>query len=213
PSALAGARGWLKPWVYGLLLLSIMAISLSAGKGRARRQRVAMTWALFAAGFASIVYEIVLLVYYQMSVGLLVWKIGFIITAFMVGAGIGAWIAVEWDRRIARHTLSLVAAMALMAAYVPLLFIVAGASAIIANFGAGMITGFIYQQAARALASDGRGIGRVAGIVQNADLWGAAVGSLIASALAIPLMGLFASLAMASAALIAAIVMVVVLRA
>ncbi len=208
---LARAGELLNPWKAAALIILMMALSAIAGRSRAIKVRIAATWALFSTGFASIVYEVVLLVHYQMSVGILVWRLGFIITAFMVGAGAGAWTAVALDR-YTKGRWTLIAPLAICAVYTLLLFIVADVSAIAANLGMGLIAGFIYQRTAKSLAAEGLGIGTVAGIVQNADLWGAAVGAMIASAIAIPLLGLWASLVMAALALACAIAVILILQ-
>lgn len=206
-SPLASLKAWMKLWV-GIAIIAALAVaSLAIARRKKGGESIAMIWALFATGFASIVYEIALLVFYQMSVGLLVWKMGFIITAFMVGAGTGAWTASISEQRL-KGVRALLAVLALSAIYIQFMFAIGGISAILANFVMGLLTGFIYQRAAASLAAQGLGIGAVAGIAQNSDLWGAAAGSIVASAVVIPLAGLSASLWIASSILAAAVVIV-----
>lgn len=189
-------------WMAGAALVLFVVISLCVrGRGASRVQAA---WALSAIGFASIAAEIALLVHYQMAMGLLVWRIGLIVTAFMVGAGLGATGGVRWfgAHKASARTIGFL--LVLFAGYLPLMFLVAKASFFLANFLMGLVSGFIYQGVASELVADGLGVGHSAGIVEAADHWGAAVGALAASIVVIPLAGLFPALVMASAVLLAA---------
>lgn len=206
-SMMASISNLLRPWMFGVLLIFLTVVSIVILR-KTNNDRVSITWALASIGFASMVYEIVLLIHYQMAVGLLIWKIGFIITAFMVGAGLGAWLAISSDKKIKSPGLVIVVSLIVAAIYIPLLFIMAKFSFIFANFGMGILTGFIYQRSASMIAINKKGVGAIAGIVQNADLLGASLGAIVASAIFVPLFGLYFALAAASAILVAAVAVI-----
>lgn len=201
-----GAASFLKTmtkirWWYGAI---IVGVALIFGFIFARKDPSGFTavWTLLSVGFASIVYEIVLLVWYQVKVGLLFYHIGIIITAFMVGLSVGAYIAIRLLNVIKMRS-SITPLMVLaFAAYTPLLFIISKISFTLANFLCGLVSGIIYQLVADMLVAKKKRIGLSAGLINFSDYAGAAVGSLLASIIMIPLFGLMGSL-LAGAVLLA----------
>jgi spermidine synthase len=171
--------------------------------------QVASSWALAAVGFSSIVYEMVLLIWYQVKVGLLFYRLGIIITAFMVGLGIGAYIAIRLNpptpplRKGGKGGFIVLMLLA-FAGYMPLLFLVSQVSFPLANFLCGVAAGLLYQMVADALVTKRKLIGSSAGLINFSDYLGAAVGSILASIIMIPLFGLFATLLVAASFLIVA---------
>lgn len=198
-----------RPWMGAALLVALLAFSLIFGKKSPARAR--STFILAALGLSTIIYEVALLVHYQMSEGVLVWRVGLILTAFMVGAGLGAGLASYLVRNAASKLMFLIS-LALLAAYIPLQFAMTKISFILANFGIGLFGGWIYQLVASGLVGKSIGVGKAAGIVESSDHWGAAFGAIIASILIIPIFGLSAALIAADAAILAAMVIIVILR-
>jgi len=199
----------LRPWMGVLILATLVALSIVFG--RKSPERVRSTFILSATGLAAITYEIVLLVHYQMVEGILVWRIGLILTAFMVGAGLGAGIVTRIIRKGALNRV-LIISLILMAIYIPFQFSVCRLSFILANFIIGLFGGWIYQLVALGLVSESRGVGKTAGIVESSDHWGSAAGALLASVLIVPLFGLMSALIVADATIVAAIVVALTLR-
>ncbi len=195
----------LRPWMGASLSLLMAGICVLLGRRHPNAaERIRATWLLYAVGFSAMSFEIALIVFYQMQQGLLVAQIGFILTAFMVGAGAGALIAMGWLRGRRASLWLLVGSPVLMAGYMLLLFLVTRVNFILANALAGMLTGWIYQLAASRLAGRRHGIGTTAAIVESSDHWGAAVGALITTLITLPLFGITATLATASFTLILA---------
>jgi spermidine synthase len=187
---LTKARLW-----HGLVFMTAVLLFSFLGKKKYAVQ-ISSAWALAAVGFASIVYEIVLLIWYQVKVGLLFYRLGIIITAFMVGLSAGAYAAIRFrSKRPEVGSQRLVAPLlAAFAIYMPLLFVVSALSFPLANFLCGVISGLIYQFTANMLVEKKRMIGASAGIINFSDYAGAAAGSVLAAVIMVPLFGLAASL-------------------
>ncbi|MBN1283217.1 MAG: fused MFS/spermidine synthase [Proteobacteria bacterium] len=197
-----------RPWVGGAALLILMAAS--AAWSRVARRGVGATWALAAVGFSSMSYGIALLIHCQMVMGVMLVRLGFIITAFMAGAGLGAWagLAARSGRGASRATL--VVSLLCAAAWALLMLSTSRVSFIASNLVMGAICGFVYQAAASVVFA-GRGeAASTAGAVQGADLAGAVAGSLTTGLLVIPVLGTASAAAMASIALCAAAFMALI---
>ncbi len=191
--------GAVRPWMGAAALALLLVVSLILGRRRAEATRAA--WALAATGFAAMTFEIVLLVDYQVRYGVLVFRIGLILTAFMVGAGLTA-------ATVARRTLPRIVLPLLLAAIALLLLIqpqLAALTFIGANALMGALTGALYAVAAGRLVAAHAGVGRAAALIEGADHWGAAAGALAASLLLVPLWGLVATRAAAALLLAAAL--------
>ena len=98
-----------------------------------------------------------------------------------------------------------------MAGYVTLMFLACRVSFMGANFIMGLLSGWVYQLTASRLMGAGFKVGRSAGIIESSDHWGSAAGALISSLVAGPIFGLFESLIVATAVLVAAIAVSVIL--
>ncbi len=187
----------------------IVAILIAAGIAtllfsKGRKVELVSAWTLAAVGFSSIVYEVVLLIWYQVKVGLLFYRLGIIITAFMVGLGLGAYAAIGILKRFEPRPFVIFLMLVAFAVYMPLLFFVCRAGFPLANFICGAFAGLIYQMAADRLVKEKKLIGKSAGLINFADYLGAAIGSILAAIIMIPIFGLMSTLLVAAAVLIIA---------
>lgn len=178
---------------HGLVFMAVILLLSFLGRKRCAVQ-ISSAWALAAVGFASIVYELVLLIWYQVKVGLLFYRIGIIITAFMLGLSAGAYLAIRLDRSFKPRPNIIALLLLAFAGYMPLLFLVSYLSFPLANFLCGLVSGLIYQFVANMLVEKKRLIGASAGLINFSDYFGAALGSILAAVLMIPLFGLAACL-------------------
>jgi spermidine synthase len=192
------------PWLLALLLAAVGLSIVLERSGRRRRLHIPAFWMLFSIGFAAIVYEIVLLIYYQLQHGLLFYRIGIIITAFMVGLSLGAYASIRLFKRIRIKTAYLIAGIIAFAIYQPLLFYASSVSFVAANFACGLMEGFLFEATAEWMVAEREKIGHTAGWLGCADYWGSAAGSVVASILAVPLFGLVPSMFIAAALPLAA---------
>jgi spermidine synthase len=167
----------------------------------ATRRRRAMLVA--AAGFAGMLAESVLLLAYQARQGVLYQDLGLLLMAFMAGLAIGAAAWGGEARRRPPAAVLLVALMALGAALAATLeaqvpFALATTALWLA--AAGALTAALFAHASRRLRHPGAAAGRLYG----ADLLGGCLGSLAASLILIPLLGLAgAALAISAVAALA----------
>ncbi len=205
----AGFGRAVKPWMGAALLASLLIASLFFN--RRTGAKVGAVWALVAVGFASMSYEIALLVHCQMVMGVMLWRLGFIITAFMAGAGIGAWAGIALKRRGAANRSALLAALAAIAVFCLGIFVASSVSFVGANLVMGLLCGVAYQSAAVMVFADKGSAAFTAGVVQASDLAGAVAGSLLTGLIVIPLFGIVVA-AMAAAALCAAAFILVILE-
>jgi len=188
------------PWLDAAILVAIALASVAVAK--LRRRRTGPLLALYATGFASMSYEIALLVHYQMRMGVMLYSIGFIITSFMVGAGLGAYAGIRLKLKPKRSERALAIAMAILAALSIAMFWTTQVSFLVSNLAAGLLCGFIYQAAAGTVFRAKGATGITAGRTEFADHSGAVVGSIVTSLVVIPTMGLFAPLWLAAATLL-----------
>lgn len=198
-----GALAHVKMWM-AAATIALLAAATAFAQRKKSNARISAVWTMAAIGFGTMAYEVALIVHYQMTMGLLVWRIGIIITAFMIGAGAGAFAGIRWCER--HEPSQRLVALALLVAALFLLLepIVTVASFFLANALLGLMSGFIYQLAAAKLVEEGLGVGRAAGIIESSDHWGAAFGALVAGIVAIPLWGIIPTLALGATTLGAA---------
>ena len=178
------------------------------------RRRAALRRVLLAAaaGCAGMLLESALLLDYQTRSGVLYQDLGVLLMAFMGGLALGAWALESLVRRSGRGrfagALTFAALAALGLACAALLRAgagggLAGASALL--LACGFLVGAAFACAVLRGTPDG---GAVIGPVYAADLLGGCAGSLVAGLVAIPLLGLPATAALAAALALTALLLV-----
>jgi spermidine synthase len=201
-AALARApRAWVASAALGLAFL------LARRRATLRRMLLAA-----AAGCAGMLLESALLLDYQTRSGVLYQDLGVLLMAFMGGLALGAWALESLVRRSGRGrfagALTFAALAALGLACAALLRAgagggLAGASALL--LACGFLVGAAFACAVLRGTPDG---GAVIGPVYAADLLGGCAGSLVAGLVAIPLLGLPATAALAAALALTALLLV-----
>jgi spermidine synthase len=165
--------------------------------------------ALFAAGFAASSLEIVLLLGFQIICGSLYFQLGLVVTIFMGGLALGAWLT-QYSVALGRCPIAWVSAgIALVAVLIPgSLMGLSRLNAMvtsdaIAQMGIGAITallavmvGMQFPLAARGESATATGI---AARLYWADLLGASLGAFAASAWMIPCLGVTGTCAVVAA--------------
>ncbi|MGB3242383.1 MAG: hypothetical protein WBB66_05990, partial [Candidatus Omnitrophota bacterium] len=177
-------------------------------------------------GFAEINFQIATILSFQVIYGFVFYKLGVIITSFMVGLAFGGWIIARYMPRI-RNDLAVFSwtqvSICLYPLILPLIFLLfskadSGAatwwgSNVIFPFLpviAGTIGGIQFPLANKIYLEQKEQMGRVAGLTYGLDLLGACLGSLLAAALLIPVLGIFQTCFLT--ALINTVVLVLLLR-
>lgn len=171
----------------GTLLLSLVVYLLMLPK---------MSWAVFASGFAASAVEVVLLLGFQILCGSLYRQLGVIVTIFMAGLAVGAWVG---NRR--RHPRLSVLAFGIAGLAVLLPFLLrqlgdmgSGAAALVVAqsgiallaFALAVLAGMEFSVAARIQFESGAA---TASRLFTADCAGAFLGALLASSFLIPAFG------------------------
>lgn len=193
---------------------------------RRRRGKRAVLLAVMTTGFAEINFQIATILSFQVIYGFVFYKLGVIITSFMVGLAFGGWIIARYMPRI-RNDLAVFSwtqvSICLYPLILPLIFLLfskadSGAatwwgSNVIFPFLpviAGTIGGIQFPLANKIYLEQKEQMGRVAGLTYGLDLLGACLGSLLAAALLIPVLGIFQTCFLT--ALINTVVLVLLLR-
>jgi spermidine synthase len=193
-AALALVRRPWAVWVLPAVLLALAAVVLAAKRGRAPG------FAAAAAGAAGMALEVVLLLAFQALVGHLYHALGGMLAGFMAGMAAGALLARRF-RQAPRALAGALGLAALVAALVAGLLAVGrslpalAAPAVLAGILlVGATTGASYPLAVAAAAR-----GQAAARIYAWDLAGAAGAALLATLLAIPLLGLLPVAGLAAA--------------
>ncbi len=192
------------PWAWAATALLGFAFLLARRHAMPRRALLAA-----AAGFAGMLLESALLLDYQTRSGVLYQDLGALLMAFMGGLALGARAMERLMRRPGTGrfagALAFVALAALGLACAALLH--AGAGGALAGagtllFACGFLVAAAFAYAVLHGTPDG---GTVIGPVYAADLLGGCAGSLVAGLVAIPMLGLPATAALAAAVALAAL--------
>ncbi len=189
--------GWLIAALLGGALIHAVAIRF----GPRPLGGTALPSAVAAVGTTGIVAEVALILGYQVAYGHLFARIGVIVAAYMLGLGAGAYASVRGTVRPGRRTLLVVqiavaagcAALAALSSWVGVASLPSTAEPIFALLTAlvGLAAG-VHFPAAVALRRGGESAS--AGGLYAWDLAGAAAGSLAASAVLLPVLGVAAVL-------------------
>ena len=179
-----------KPWVFigaGVVLLALLSVRMNA-----------ITFGVFAGGFAGSAVEIVLIIAFQIVYGYVYIATGIMVTIFMGGLALGAW----QNGRSRRGTsvgkfIALESAVGACALFIPLLlaglvevsrhlFIVQAGFALILL----VISFLVGEEFAEGSKLAKGSVAAIASDLYGVDLVGSAIGALLVSTLLIPLIGM-----------------------
>ncbi|MCX8011654.1 MAG: hypothetical protein N3A64_00655, partial [Desulfobacterota bacterium] len=164
-------------------------------------------YAIFAAGFAAMGIEIILLFSYQNHYGYLYQKIGVIVALFMAGLALGAQLINQiikksgrnWQKFLLAITATITAGSLFLPYLLNLIFQwdkfweLSEILFIVLVLGAGILTGSEFPLVNEILIKKGVPIGYSAGKVDGWDHFGAALGGLLTGTLLVPLLGIVRS--------------------
>ncbi len=169
-------------------------------------ERAPVLVAVGTTGSAEIVMEVMTLLAFQTIYGYVYYKIGIILTAFMVGLTLGA---LHMTRRLESRDVSVTAFLKIqtVVCVYPLLLLMAFMelsrisgwrySAVSVELGfplltavAGFVGGLQFPLANKLYLEKRGEVGRVAGMTYGVDLFGACVGAVFSSAILIPILGI-----------------------
>lgn len=174
---------------------------------RKRRIKRAVLSAVLTTGFAEISFQIVVILSFQVIYGFVFYKLGVIVTSFMIGLAIGGWYIarkmpkIKNDLAYFRWTQVSICLYPLL---LPAIFLgfSRSHSDVVSWFGsncifpffpviAGIIGGIQFPLANRIYLGGAEKVGRVAGLSYGLDLLGACLGALVVAAFLVPVLGIF----------------------
>jgi spermidine synthase len=212
-------RVWISKFVSPLYFLSMLVFIalLFFGARILWRRRALLTsrpgaTAVCALGTAGMAYETIVLLAFQSIHGYLYWQLGSLFAAFMLGLALGSWGASRWlsaapTSSVPRWLRSLLVAAAIegvaLVAFLPVAQHLTLRVPGVLVFGAwllltGVWLGCAFPLAGRLAPAEESDTSATAGLLYAADLWGAACGALVTSAVLVPLIGFLPTLAMTS---------------
>ncbi len=186
-------------WVAAPMLLLLLLF----GGWRRRLKGKAILLAVMSMGFAEIAFEVMIILAFQVFFGFLYYKLGFLITAYMIGLAIGSGLS-TYKLRSFRSPFFVFVGTQLLVAIYPLillatfaLFSSRGSPSWGANLlfpllilGGGLLGGFQFPLANKLYLRSGRRVSKSAGLVYGLDLVGSCLGALLASAFLLPILGI-----------------------
>ncbi len=193
-----------------LFALAIAALLAAGGfiaiRSRKAFQRITLL-ALMTTGFSGMALQIIILFSFQIIYGYLFYKLGLILTAFMIGLALGGWWAVEVMPKIKNDKHVFIWTQCAISLYPLMLFplfqwlanskndavLWLGSNVLftILSVIAGFLGGFQFPLANKIYLGEEGGIARVAGLNYGVDLLGSAAGALLTGAFLIPIAGVF----------------------
>jgi spermidine synthase len=197
-------------WWFGLpAALALLAFPLF--RRRTLRSRGGwVLWPVFTSGFSEIVFQVVVLLAFQIFYGYVYYKLGLLLTLFMVGLALGGGTVTALFPRLRNDYRVFLATQVVICLYPLLLPAVFGllfaarGTAVVFALGehlifpllpltAGFVGGFQLPLAGRMYLKERRKVGMVAGLTYGADLFGACLGAVAVSALILPILGVNAT--------------------
>jgi len=203
----------LKGWFVGMLNLRvewlfylIAAVTfILFWRGR-KTPSIPLLWAVAVTGFSEIALEIILILCFQIIYGYLYYKIGVIITAYMIGLALGGWMITVLLPGVTRPLRSLLMVQAGVVLYaLGILLLILGlhqgvsppalSRPIEAIFPfltlvAGFLGGVHFPLANKVYLGRRKEIGRIGGLLNGVDLVGSAAGALVISIILVPILGI-----------------------
>ena len=230
------ARPWRKflSWVnekniwafFSLAYLFILFVSFWR-RNRPRAKRGAVLLAVSTTGLTELSFQVVILLAFQIIYGYLYYKLGIILTSFMVGLALGSWlITKKLEYLLDDYGLFIKTqiAISIYPLILPLVFFAlnkACANTSINWLGSnvvfpllpiisGFVGGFQFPLANRIILKKADTIGRVSGLTRGMDLLGSCLGALLVSTFLVPILGITqtcVAIALLNAIVLAALMM------
>ena len=202
---LIGALAGMKTWQLFLPALGLIVL-LPFALRRRRSPRMPVLTAVAATGFSEIVFQVVTIIGFQVLYGYVYYQLGLILTSFMIGLVLGAWLINRRLERLQNELLTYLRIQGLVVLY-PLLLaavllglassrggplLTVGLGGVFSFFPAvaGFIGGLQFPLANKICLRNARQVGRTAGLIYGLDLLGSCLGALLAGAILVPALGL-----------------------
>ena len=200
--AATGPRVWkVAFFIYALIIF--FAVTMIRCKNHLNK---AVLTAVMATGFSEITFQVLILLSFQIIYGYLFYKLGFILTSFMIGLALGSYLIIKMMPKLKRPRQAFIWTQVSICIYpliLPLLFywlvtakneavLWAGSNILFALLpvAAGFIGGFQFPLANKICLQDNKDVGRIAGLSYGLDLLGSCLGALLAGVILVPVLGI-----------------------
>ncbi|MBN2015107.1 MAG: hypothetical protein JW778_08000 [Candidatus Altiarchaeota archaeon] len=182
------------PITYGWALITASAIILLILLRHSRSPVIPL--ATLVVGLIGMTHEVIMLLAYQALYGYVYHKIALIIAAFMGGLAVGAFSMNQMTDRVNKRLFAGI--LFSMTAYTLLLPTILKAAAVFPSdflfsllaAASGFLVGLGFPLASKLYHLEDKGITETAGTIYASDLFGAFMGTILSSAILIPLMGI-----------------------
>ena len=192
--------------IWSAAALFCLLLSLCVLSRRSVRQRAATLAAVMTTGFAEIIFQIVVILSFQVIYGHVFHKIGIIITSFMIGLAAGSVVigrAMGRLKDVRRVFIATQVSICIYPLILPAVFMFFSRSdSVLADWIgsnvvfpflpviSGAIGGVQFPLANRIYLRSGKETGRVSALSYGVDLLGACAGSLLAASFLVPVLGI-----------------------
>ncbi len=188
-------------FILPVLIIGTILFVIGAYKQNIRREYIPI--AIMVTGFSEIAFEVIVSLAFQIIYGYMYYKLGLILTSFMIGLIIGSLIITRIMDKIKDDLKTFIIAQIAISIY-PLILLGSfwifkgsrayfwGANMIfpLLPIIAGFMGGFQFPLATKIYLKYKTRVGRVAGLTYGVDLAGACIGSLFVSAFLVPIIGI-----------------------
>lgn len=199
-----------KKVIYAATAILCFVIMLSGAVGRKEaRPKRAVLIAMATTGFSEIGFELIIIIAFQVLYGYLYYKLGLIVTSFMIGLSMGGFLCtkkLDSIREPYKEFIKVQTAICLYPLLLPVIFHILHTteSQHLKIFGsniiftllpivAGFMGGLQFPLANRIYLENTRSLGHVAGLSYGADMAGSCLGALVVSVFIIPIIGINAA--------------------
>jgi spermidine synthase len=186
-----------------LPIVAVCVVLFSFGHWKSGVRKKYLLLAIMVTGFAEIGFEVIVSLGFQIIYGYMYYKIGLILTAFMIGLIIGSIAITRVMDKLRNDLLTFVYTQIAVCIY-PIILLLAfyifkgerayfwGANIIFPFLPviAGFIGGFQFPLATKIYLKYNTRVGRVAGITYGMDLAGSCAGAFLVSAFLVPIIGI-----------------------
>lgn len=162
--------------------------------------------AVSTTGFTELSFQVVILLAFQIIYGYLYYKLGIILSFFMIGLVLGSWLITKKLKELKDGYDLFIKTQVAISIYpliLPLIFSALNKSSgnlTVGRLGAnivfpclpiisGFVGGFQFPLAGKIILNNSNAIGRTAGLVYGMDLFGSCLGALLVSAFLMPILG------------------------
>ena len=186
-----------------LFILIFLAIQIRSSKFRIP----SVILSVGTTGFSEILFQVVVILAFQVLYGYVYYKLTLILASFMIGLVLGSWLVNRMMNRFKNDFFTYIMTQISICVY-PLILLPVFMG--LASFGerippalhidtvfaflpivAGFIGGFQFPLASKICLKGREEVGRLAGFLYGVDLLGSCLGALLASAILIPILGIF----------------------